>query len=143
MSSRFKFLEHTADAFVEAYGSNLEEAFESAGMAFTDVMTTLETVEAKTQASFVVEGQDEEALLYSWLEELLLEFELKQLLFSRFEVSKITKTDEGFKLTAKAWGEIYDPARHVSKVGVKAATYHQMQIIKEKDGVVLRFLLDI
>ncbi|MEJ2126709.1 MAG: archease [Candidatus Bathyarchaeota archaeon] len=143
MSSRFKFLEHTADAFVEAYGSNLEEAFESAGMAFTDVMTTLETVEAKTQASFVVEGQDEEALLYSWLEELLLEFELKQLLFSRFEVSKITKTDEGFKLTAKAWGETYDPARHVSKVGVKAATYHQMQIIKEKDGVVLRFLLDI
>jgi len=143
MSSRFKFLEHTADAFVEAYGSNLEEAFESAGMAFTDVMTTLETVEAKTQASFVVEGQDEEALLYSWLEELLLEFELKQLLFSRFEVSKITKTDEGFKLTAKAWGETYDPAKHVSKVGVKAATYHQMQIIKEKDGVVLRFLLDI
>jgi SHS2 domain-containing protein len=143
MSSRFKFLEHTADAFVEAYGSNLEEAFESAGMAFTDVMTTLETVEAKTQASFVVEGQDEEALLYSWLEELLLEFELKQLLFSRFEVSKITKTNEGFKLTAKAWGETYDPARHVSKVGVKAATYHQMQIIKEKDGVVLRFLLDI
>jgi SHS2 domain-containing protein len=143
MSSRFKFLEHTADAFVEAYGSNLEEAFESAGMAFTDVMTTLETVEAKTQASFVVEGQDEEALLYSWLEELLLEFELKQLLFSRFEVSKITKTNEGFNLTAKAWGETYDPARHVSKVGVKAATYHQMQIIKEKDGVVLRFLLDI
>jgi len=143
MNSRFKFLEHTADAFVEAYGSNLEEAFESAGMAFTDVMTTLETVEAKTQASFVVEGQDEEALLYSWLEELLLEFELKQLLFSRFEVSKITKTYEGFKLTAKAWGETYDPARHVSKVGVKAATYHQMQIIKEKDGMVLRFLLDI
>jgi len=143
MSSRFKFLEHTADAFVEAYGSNLEEAFESAGMAFTDVMTTLETVEAKTQASFVVEGQDEEALLYSWLEELLLEFELKQLLFSRFEVSKITKTDEGFKLTAKAWGETYDPARHVSKDGVKAATYHQMQIIKEKDGLFLLFLLDI
>ncbi len=143
MSSRFKFLEHTADAFVEAYGSSLEDAFESAGMAFTDVMTTLETVEAKTEADFVLEAEDEEALLYSWLEELLLEFELKEMLFSRFEVSSITKTDEGFKLTAKAWGEVYDPARHVSKVGVKAATYHQMQIIRDASGVVLRFLLDI
>ena len=143
MKPRFKFLEHTADAFVEAYGSSLEEAFESAGLAFTDVMTTLETVEAKTEASFVLEAQDEEALLYSWLEELLLEFELKQLLFSRFEVSKIQKTDDGFKLTAKAWGETYDSERHVSKVGVKAATYHMMQIIKQKDAIVLRFLLDI
>jgi SHS2 domain-containing protein len=143
MISRFKFLEHTADAYVEAYGASLEEAFESAGLAFTDVMTTLETVKAKTQADFVLEAADEEALLYSWLEELLLEFELKQLLFSRFEVSEITKTGEGFKLSGKAWGETYDPARHVSKVGVKAATYHMMQIVKKKDNVVLRFLLDI
>ncbi len=143
MRARFKFLEHTADAYVEAYGASLEEAFESAGMAFTDVMTQLESVEAKTEASFVLEDQDEEALLYSWLEELLLEFELNQLLFSCFEVSRIEKTSDGFKLTAKAWGETYDSERHVSKVGVKAATYHQMEIIKDADGVVLRFLLDI
>ncbi|MFZ7137804.1 MAG: archease [archaeon] len=143
MAARFKFLEHTADAFVEAYGASLEEAFESAGLAFTDVMTTLETVDEKMQTEFVLEASDEEALLYSWLEELLLEFELKEMLYSRFEVSEITKTGEGFQLTAKAWGETYDPARHVSKVGVKAATYHQMEIIKDVGDVVLRFLLDI
>lgn len=143
MKARFKFLEHTADAYVEAYGNNLEEAFESAGMAFTDVMTKLESVEAKTQESFVVKAQDEEALLYSWLEELLLAFELKQLLFSRFEVSPITKTDKGFKLVVKAWGESYDEKKHMSKVGIKAATYHQMEIIKDANGVVLRFILDI
>jgi len=143
MKARFKFLEHTADAFIEAYGGSLEEAFESAGMAFTDVMTRLESVEAKTVSSFVLEAQDEEALLYSWLEELLLEFELKQMLFSRFEVSSITKTVEGFSLTAKAWGETYNSEKHVTKVGIKAATYHQMKIVKDTDGVVLRFLLDI
>jgi len=143
MKARFKFLEHTADAFIEAYGGSLEEAFESAGMAFTDVMTRLESVEAKTVSSFVLEAQDEEALLYSWLEELLLEFELKQMLYSQFEVSSITETGEGFKLVAKAWGETYDSQKHVTKVGIKAATYHQMKIVKDADGVVLRFLLDI
>jgi len=143
MKKRFRFLEHTADAYIEAYGASLEEAFENAAAAMTDVMTELETVEAKTEESFVVEAQDEPALLYSWLEELLLEFELKDKLYSRFEVSCIEETSEGFRLRAKAWGEKYDPERHLSKVGIKAATYHQMEILKEPKSVTLRFILDI
>ena len=143
MKKRFKFLEHTADAYIEAYGASLEEAFENAAAAMTDVMTELENVEAKTEESFVVEAQDEPALLYSWLEELLLEFELKNKLYSRFEVSCIEKTSEGFRLRAKAWGENYDPEKHPTKVGIKAATYHRMEILKEPESVTLRFILDI
>ena len=83
----FRFLEHTADAYVEAYGADLEEAFGNAAAAMTDVMTDLEAVRAEDEEAFVVEAPDEMALLYSWLEELLLEFELKGKLYSRFEVS--------------------------------------------------------
>ena len=140
---RFRFLEHTADAYIEAYGETLEEAFENAAAAMTDVMTELENVEAKTEESFVVEAQDEPALLYSWLEELLLEFELKDKLYSRFEVSCIEETSEGFRLRAKAWGEKYDPEMHPTKVGIKAATYHRMEILKEAKDVTVRFILDI
>ena len=143
MKKRFKFLEHTADAYIEAYGKTLEEAFENAAAAMTDVMTELEKVEAQTEESFMVEGQDEPALLYSWLEELLLEFELKGNLYSRFEVLGIEETSEGVRLRAKAWGEKYDPERHPTKVGIKAATYHQMEILKEPGGVTIRFILDI
>jgi SHS2 domain-containing protein len=143
MKKRFRFLEHTADAYVEAYGGSLEEAFGNAAAAMTDVMTELETVEAKTEESFVVEAQDEPALLYSWLEELLLEFELEGNLYSRFEVSLIEETSGGFRLHAKAWGEKYDPERHPTKVGIKAATYHRMEILKETESVTLRFILDI
>ena len=143
MKKRFRFLEHTADAFVEAYGKNLEEAFGSAAVALTEVMTEYEKVEAKIEETFEVEAQDELALLYSWLEELLLEFELKGMLYSRFEVFEIKKTPLGVKLRAKAWGENYDENKHPSKVGIKAATYHMMQIKKEPEGVKLRFILDI
>ena len=143
MKKRFRFLEHTADAYIEAYGVNLEEAFGNAAAAMTDVMTELETVEAITEESFVVEAQDEPALLYIWLEELLLEFELKGKLFSRFEVSAIEETSEGFRLSARAWGEAYDAGKHPTKVGIKAATYHLMEILKEPESVTLRFLLDI
>ena len=140
---RFRFLEHTADAYVEAYGADLEEAFGNAGAAMTDVMTELETVEPRNEEKIVVEAQDEPALLYNWLEELLLEFELKGKIYSRFEVTGIKKTSDGFRLEAKAWGEAYDSSKHLSKVGIKAATYHQMEILKEPGSVIVRFILDI
>jgi SHS2 domain-containing protein len=143
MKQRFRFLEHTADAYVEAYGTSLELAFENAALATTDVMTEVEKVEAKDEETFTVEAQDEYALLYSWLEEILLEFELKGKLYSRFEVSAIEKTSDGFRLHAKAWGETYDSEKHPSKVGIKAATYHQMEILKKPGSVTVRFILDV
>jgi SHS2 domain-containing protein len=143
MKKGFRFLEHTADAFIEAYGVNLEEAFENAAAAMTDVMTELEKVEPINEEKFVVKGRDEPALLYSWLEELLLEFELKGKLFSRFKISNIEEITEGFRLFARAWGEEYDSEKHPSKVGIKAATYHQMEIIKKPNLVTVRFILDI
>jgi len=143
MKQRFRFLEHTADAYVEAYGSSLEEAFENAALATTDVMTEVEKVEAKDEAMFTVKAQDEFALLYSWLEEVLLEFELKGKLYSRFEVSAIEKTSDGLNLLARTWGETYDSEKHPSKVGIKAVTYHQMEILKKPESVTIRFILDV
>jgi SHS2 domain-containing protein len=143
MKQRFRFLEHTADAYVEAYGSSLEEAFENAALATTDIMTEVEKVEAKKEEKFTVEAEDEYALLYSWLEEVLLEFELKGRLYSRFEVSAIEKTSDGLKLHARAWGENFDSEKHPSKVGIKSVTYHQMEILMKPDSVTVRFILDV
>lgn len=143
MKKRFIFLEHTADAYVETYGTGLEEAFENAALAMTDVMTEVEKVEPKIEEVFIVEAQDEFALLYSWLEELLLEFELKGRLYSRFEIEKIAKISGGLRLRAKAWGETYDAEKHPSKVGIKSATYHQMEILKKPGAVTVRFILDV
>jgi SHS2 domain-containing protein len=106
-------------------------------------MTDLESVKPTDEQSFIIEGRDLQALLYSWLEELLLEFELKQKIYSCFEVSRIEKTSDGFKLKARAWGERYNPDKHISKIGIKAATYHRMEINKTPEQVTLRFILDI
>mgnify|MGYP001059010205 CR=1 FL=1 len=143
MEKGFRFLEHTADAYVEAYGSSLEEAFENAALASTEVMTELEKVEARNEEKFVVEASDEQALLYSWLEEVLLEFELKDKLYSRFEVSSIEEVGGGFRLRARGWGEKFDSGKHPSKVGIKSVTYHRMEIVKEPESVTVRFILDI
>jgi SHS2 domain-containing protein len=143
MKKGFKFLEHTADAYVEAYGTSLEEAFENAALATLDVMTESKKVEPRIEDAIEVEAPDEYALLYSWLEELILKFELAGKLYSRFKISKIEKTSVGLKLKAKAYGEPYAPEKHPSKVGIKSITYHQMEILKKPKSVIVRFILDV
>jgi SHS2 domain-containing protein len=46
-------------------------------------------------------------------------------------------------LRATVYGEKFDLKKHPQKVGVKAVTYHQMEIIKEREKVALMFILDI
>ncbi len=143
MRKGFRFLEHTADVYVEAFGTSLEEAFETAALATLEVMTEPDRVESEIEDVFEVEAHDEYALLYSWLEELLVQFELTGKLYSRFKISSIEKTPVGLRLKAKVWGELYDPEKHPSKVGVKSVTYHQMEIIKRPKSVIVRFILDV
>jgi len=143
LNRRFEFLEHTADLYIAAYGKSLEEAFESAAAAMFEGMTDLGKVNPKIEESVEVEGHDEQALLYNWLEALLVKLDIIGRLYSRFKIAHIEKTPKGLKLTAKIWGEPFNPKRHVSKVGVKAVTYHQMEIIRNKKGVTVKFILDI
>jgi SHS2 domain-containing protein len=143
VKKRFELLEHTADAYIAAYGDSLEKAFENAALATFEIMTDLEKVKPETEDVVEVEEHDEYALLYGWLEELLIRFDTTSNLYCRFEVSSIEKTLAGFKLKAKIWGEPFDPERHLQKVGVKAVTYHRMEIVKKPKTVTVRFILDI
>ena len=140
---RFRFLEHTADAYIAAYGDTLEEAFENAAFATMEVMTDAEKVEPKIVDSVEVEAHDEYALLYDWIEELLIRFDTTENLYSRFKISSIEETPSGLRLRAKIWGEPFDPERHPRKVGVKAITYHRMEIVKKPKRVTVKFILDI
>lgn len=139
----FKVLEHTADEYLMAYGANLEEAFESAALAMFEVMTDTETVEPKEEEPIEVEAEDEASLLYAWLEMLLIKFDAEGKLYSKFKVSRIEVKGEGFSLKATVWGEPYDPDKHPSRTGVKAITYYRMEIVKEKKGATVKFVLDI
>jgi len=140
---RFEFLEHTADAYVAAYGKTLEEAFENAALATFETMTDTSKVAQTVEDSVEIEAPDEQALLYTWLEQLLINFETKGNLYSSFKISKIEKTPEGFRFKAKIWGEPYNPEKHPTKVGVKAVTYHRMEINKGPKRVSVKFILDI
>ena len=142
-TGKFEFLEHTADVLIAAHGQTLEEAFENAALAMFEVMTDTTKIDPVQEDTIEVEAEDEYALLYSWLEALLVKFEVKGMLFSQFEMGRIQDTPDGYKLQASVWGEKFKAEKHPQKVAVKAVTYHRMEIIKEHDQITLEFILDI
>ncbi len=142
-AGKFEFLEHTADVYIRANGKTMGEAYENAALAMFETMTDTNKIAQMQEEIVEVEAEDQYALLYNWLEALLVKFETQNMLYSKFQIIQWTETAEDFKFKANVWGEKFDAQKHPQKVGVKAVTYHRMVIIRERDRVVLEFILDI
>ena len=142
-TGKFEFLEHTADTYIRAYGTTMQEAYENAALSMFETMTDSGKIAQTQEETVEVEAEDQYALLYNWLEALLVKFETENMLYSKFQISDWKENAESFKFTAKVWGEKFDPKKHPQKVGVKAVTYHRMVVIREPERVVLEFILDI
>jgi len=142
-TGKFEFLEHTADILIAAHGQTLEEAFENAALAMFEVMTDTTKINPTQEETVEVEAEDEYALLYSWLEALLVKFEVNGMLCSKFKIASLQDAPDGFKLKAQVWGEKFNAEKHPQKVAVKAVTYHRMEIIKQYNKVTVEFILDI
>jgi SHS2 domain-containing protein len=140
---QFEFLEHTADVYVRAHGATMKEAYENAALAMFETITKTSKVLQKEEETLTIEAEDQYALLYNWLEALLVNSETKGMLYSKFEITDWEETPDSFKMTAKIWGQKFNPKKHLQKVAVKAVTYHRMVVIKEREKVVLEFILDI
>ena len=139
---RYTFLEHTTDALIEAYGTNLDEAFENAARGLVDTMIDIKTVEEKNEEKFVAYAKDLMGLLYNWLELVLVKVTMNGLVFSSFDV-KIRKNSRGFEIKGIGIGETLDLKKHKPKTEAKAVTYHLMRINEKKGQVSVRFLIDL
>ena len=129
----------TADMAFIASGATLEELFENAAAAMFYVMTGSEVM-AEKKKKVAVDAPDIEGLMVDWLNELLFLFDTEKMLFSKFEVR--IKEDKRYKLTASVFGETVKPA-HKLKAYVKAATYHMLEVKKEKKRWKAQVVLDV
>src|SRR5881296_2406659 len=93
-------------------------------------MLDTKSVHPKANEEIQTNGHDEKELLYNYLEELLLLFEVKQLALGSFTVNSLTQTRAETRLQGRAAGEPFDRTKHNGKVEVKGITYHLMEIEK-------------
>ncbi|MCD6323788.1 MAG: archease [Desulfurococcales archaeon] len=138
----FKFLEHTADAYVEASGRSLEEAFINAAKALFELITDTSKVCKSVVREVRDEGLDLQNALYRWLEDLLILHDSEGLVFSDFDM-RIKELQDKIAIEGRAWGEKFDPSKHEVRTEVKAVTYSLMEI-KEIDGCwIARVVFDL
>ncbi len=128
-AAHWEHFAHGSDIGIRGVGPGIEEAFEQAAVALTDVVTDSTKVDVRDEVGIRCEDGDPALLLVDWLNALICEMGCRRMLFGRFEVSIRDGVLEG-----RAWGEEIDPARHLPAVEVKGATYTQLRVGRETDG---------
>ena len=141
MDKKFEFLEHTADTKIRAYGINLEDAFKNVVIATTSVMTNPDLLKESSSKKVFVKSKNLKALLYDFLEELLFLFDTEGFLAKKAITLKIVEED-GFDLSCDLIGDFVSGGYDVHTTA-KAATYSEMDITHNNEGVVLQFVLDL
>ena len=130
---KYRFLEHTADILFEAYGQTYEEALENSAHAMFSVFGTAGESE---HAIFSVSAHNIEELTVQALADMLAYMDSCELIFSRAKVLSYDAKRNALEI--EAFGEKKRP-----RDTVKAVTYHELMVKKDKTGWTIRILLDV
>jgi len=127
--SRWEHFPHDADIGIRGIGNKLNEAFEQAALAMTAVVTDPRWVKTSEVVTITCQAPDNELLLIDWLNALVYEMATRKLLFGHFEVQL-----QDHSLTARAFGEAMDVAKHRMAVEIKGATYTALHVGRAPNG---------
>src|SRR5512133_2426529 len=128
MPFRFHDETYTADVAFEAWGETLEELFTSSAAALLRTMAeTPELIVRRQQLTLLLEHEELDLLLLSFLQELIFYKDARQLLLHADSV-RIEELDDRLTLEAQVSGDRIDTGRHRLLVDVKAVTLHGLQV---------------
>jgi SHS2 domain-containing protein len=123
IDTHWEHFPHEADVGIRGIGNTREEAFEQAALAMSAVITDPAMIAQTEQVEIACRAPDDELLLVDWLNALIYEMATGKRLFGRFEVHI-----KDHRLTARAWGEPMDAAKHQLAVEIKGATYTALRV---------------
>ena len=134
----FELIEHTADVGIMAYGADIREAFINTARGMFSLIVEPGSIKEVEHRDIEVTAPDVESLLVTWLNELIYLFDAETMLFSRFDITEFGDA----RLKARAYGEPVNETRHKLITGIKAATYHMVEVDRSQ-GSRVRVLFDI
>ena len=138
----YKLLPHKADIIIKGTGKSIEEAFCEAAKAMFSVMVELKDVKPVGEVAIRITAEGRKELFILWLNELLSEASLQNVLFCEFQV-KIKKAGNMLVLHGLAKGEKIDPKKHRLKTEVKGATYSGLKVAKENSMFIAQCVVDV
>jgi len=138
----YRFLEHGGEEGILGEGKTLESAFSEGAKAMFAVMVDIKKVNTDKSIKISCESDNKESLFIEFLNELIAQKDIKDMVFSKFEI-KIKEINNKFKLSGLAYGEKFDEDKHKPKVEVKAATYSGLKLWKTGNNYKVRCIIDV
>jgi protein archease len=135
----FDLLEHPADIGFRARGATLEELFANSAHALLSLILDPSDIRPIQSISIPGTGSDRESLLVNWLNEVLYYVDGLRMALGSFDVVGVDETH----VECIARGEPRDRDRHPSRLGVKAVTYHQLNVAPVEGGWIAEVFVDI
>jgi SHS2 domain-containing protein len=138
MHTGYSILEHPSDLGIEAHGVTLKEAFEQAAVGLMSIIVNPMTVANREVRTISITASDNKHLLVKWLTEILYMYDGQRFVCKEFQITHLTDRE----LTATVKGEPLS-STHRTKLDVKAVTYHQLEVLENESGCMVRVFLDI
>ena len=137
MSARgHRAVDHTADLAFEVWGPDEPALLEEAARAVVAAMTDGAAMAATATRAVALSGFDAEERLVTWLNEVIFWATVEG-----FVVAGARLEVRGERLVGEATGEADAQARLVTEL--KAATYHDLRVVRDADGLRAQVVVDV
>jgi protein archease len=138
-AARYELVDHTADLAVRVRGRDLGELCRNLAYTVCDLLADAASVDDVVAVPLALDAPDREALVVTLANEVIYRRDAEGLLLPRLELSEISATS----LRGTVRGEAADPERHALRAGLKAATWHELQIREIAGGLELFLVFDV
>ncbi|QWV92547.1 archease [Geomonas oryzisoli] len=132
-----------ADVAFDAWAPTLEELFRDAARATMEVMVeNLDQVRPAQTLELKLEQENEEMLLFDFLNELIFYKDARRLILLPADI-EISPSDGGLTVRATLSGEEIAPTRHEMRTDVKAVTFLRYKVEQVPQGWRATVVLDV
>lgn len=139
----YKLLEHASDIAIRACARTKSALFSEAVKALLEVMADPRTVRASSRVAFNCRALKFDLLFVEFLNEILCLGARKGQLFKGCAVSRFEEREGGARVEGVLKGEPLNPARHVLRTEVKAATYSGLKCERQGHLYCIQCVLDV
>ncbi|HHQ9289304.1 TPA: archease [Legionella anisa] len=135
---KWEHFSHESNIGVRGYGPTLAEAFAMGALALTNVITNSQSIQPNKTLHITCEAPNQEILFVDWLNAIIYNMAIYNMLFSTFEVSIKEQ-----KLTAIIAGEHVNIKRHQPAVEVKGATFTELKVYQSNGIWIAQCVVDV
>ncbi len=143
MMQKFKLLNHTADIKLEIYGTDVNDLFNSAYLAWFNIVGEIIEIKNKyEEVEISIIENNLEYLLVEYLRELNYYLTVKKIFLINPKIS-INKNEDFYTINCKLKGLSMKDCNIIIKEEIKAITLHNLSIKSINNKQVATIVLDV